>query len=131
MAMVQSLDYVPVERNEFDRIFKFVICESMSVDVEKVIKEKGVVDKDNLFNSIVSLDGTHVMYLKEKRICLSPYFADKMIIQKDSNNHAPFSRFMYHLTHFIINGKTVPLNQSKYYEAQMEKVNNVVKLIDI
>lgn len=129
MAMVQSLDKVPVERNEFDRIFKFIICESMSVDVEKAIEEKGVVDKDDLFNSIVSLDGTHVMYLNGKRVCLSPYFADKIIIQKDSNNYAPFSRFMYHLTHFIINGKTVPLNQSKYYEAQMERVGNIIKMI--
>ena len=125
MALAESLDDTPVERNEYDRIYKFIVCESMSVDVSKALDERKDTDVDSLFNTIVSLDGRHVVYLSGMKVCLSPRFADMIIIQKDADNYSPFLRFMYHLTHFIINGKTVPLNQSKYYEAETRPINCV------
>lgn len=131
MALVQSLDNTPVERNEFDRIYKFIVCESMSVNIDNALNERKDDDVDSLFNTIVSLDGRHVILLANRRVCLSPRFANEIIIQKDQNPYSPFLRFMYHLTHFIINGKTVPLNQSKYYEVEKEEIKNIEAVFTI
>ena len=122
MGLCQNLDNSPLERTDYDRIYKFILCEKIDTtfdNIFKIIKES-VSCKDEIFNTLLDLDGKQILFAKEGKLTLSPQLATTIFMDvNDSKNN--FNRFIYHLTHFIKQGTTVPLNYEIYFKMKDDK----------
>lgn len=125
MGLSQNFNNEPIERNEYDRIYKFILCEKVCVSYDTIIKnaKETFSCKDEYFNTILDLNGNHFLYLNHRKLTLSPYFADLIINVHDTNSEETFNRFIFHLIHFIMTGFTVPLNYSTYLHNNFDKFN--------
>ena len=122
MGLDHNFDNTPLERTEYDRIYKFVLCEKLNVSMDSIIKclKDLTSEKDEIFNTMLDLQGKHIMFSNRGKITLSPFFSTDMFMAKDEDASITFNRFIYHLCHFIREGTTVPLNYSRYFNTGHE-----------
>ena len=115
MTLSHNFNNVELERTPFDRIYKFILCEKISLSFDKILKiiKNNVKSKDELFNTLLDLKGRHILFSENGEISLSPYFCDTIFEDNNKNN---FTYFIYHLIHFINNGTTTPLNYGVYFK---------------
>ena len=114
MALSHSLNNDKLERTPFDRIYKFILCEKLNLSFEKIteIIKNNIQSKEEIFNTLLDLNGRHILFSVNNKISISPYFADTIFENNNKNN---FTYFIYLLIYFINHGTTTPLNYDVYF----------------
>lgn len=109
-AVVDSLDGTPLERNEYDRIFKFLLCEKYTVDLLRthdLIEEISETD-DSVLNYLLDIEGRQMIHLDSNN-AIRLGRSKKMAFVEGG-----FSDFIYLLLHFVGVGRTAPINYGVY-----------------
>lgn len=114
MALSHNFNNAEIERTQFDRIYKFILCEKNNLSFEKILEiiKNNIKFKDELFNTFLDLKGRHILFSNDGKISLSPYLSDTIFENNNKNN---FTYFIYNLIFFINHGTTVPLNYEIYF----------------
>lgn len=114
MALSHSFNNDELERTPFDRIYKFILCEKINLSFEKIVEiiDSNITSKDEMFNTLLDLNGRHILFSKNGKISISPYFSDTIFEDNNKNN---FAYFIYLLIHFINHGTTTPLDYGAYF----------------
>ena len=110
MAMDESLENVPIPRDDHHKIFKFLLCERCTVSLKRI---RSLIDeiterKDAVFNTVLDISGKQIVHITNE-YKLSLVVSDKMVETDGS-----FSNFIYHILCFINIGKTVPIDYGVY-----------------
>lgn len=105
------------EKNEFDQILTFLICNSLVIKVDKILKEMKMSEckQYEYINCIISVDGKYIGYAKNEENQnvkkISAIEADYLVFSEDENS---FGMLLDLIFEIISVGRSVSYNPNVY-----------------